>query len=85
MTNDQLEQRILALEKKLAMQDSASTLPLKLDQALSGRGYSKLTPTQIGAIAALQNGKTASFYVALTSGGAVTHLISFTDGVLTTS
>lgn len=70
---EQLEARIAALEEKQAMSGSSSTLPLSLDQALTGRGFVKETVSNLSG----------TFYAATSSGGAVTHAVTFVNGRIT--
>jgi hypothetical protein len=76
----QLEARIEALEQKLSDQESANTIPLKLDQALQGRGFVKDKTLAEN----LANNASGTYYVATSSGGAVTHKIVFSNGILIT-
>ena len=86
------------------MMESAVTIPLKVDQALQGRGFLK---GLLGGILSVKKGGTGSgslsgilkgngtaaitsiagvsgsFYAANSSGGSPTHLVTVTNGVIT--
>lgn len=85
-----LESEVAALRTLLEQQQSANSIPLAMEQALIGRGFSKIGSLtgilrSIGTVLSAIAPKTGvnTYYVAAGSGGPVTTAITFTNGVLT--
>lgn len=87
----ELQDKIIELENRMNALLDYSKIPLELENALIARGFSKSgLPVATGIVKANSNnpataitGVTGSVYVASSSGGPVTTLINFTDGVRT--
>lgn len=77
----QLEQRISELEQIIKNLQSANTLPINIERALTGRGFVKIKPPVNKNIVQVPN--TATAWVASSSGGTTTTKLIFTDGILT--
>lgn len=60
--------------------ESSSSIPLNIDRSLVGRGFVKGT-SYFAGITPLTGAKV--YYVADSSGGAVTRKLTFTNGILT--
>jgi hypothetical protein len=79
--HESLIKRVKTIEDKISQQESGNTLPLKLDQALTGRGYVKNSAAVTALTKALPG--TNIFYVSSTSGGSPTVKLTFINGILT--
>ncbi len=91
-----LKADFLELKKSYEMLMSSNTIPIQVDQAFQGRGFAKSTQlSTLATLLALSGivkvtagalsgiaGVSGSFYVANSSGGSPTHLVTVTNGVI---
>lgn len=70
----QLEERVMKLEQEKALLLQSNTIPLDFQRSLEGRGFRLTNIVK----------KTGNFFVASTSGGAVTTRIDYVDNLIIT-
>lgn len=78
----QLFKKVAELDSYIKSQQSSTTIPLALDQALQGRGFIKNTSLSslFSTVSPLLGTKT--YYVSDSSGGTVNRKLTFKNGIL---